>query len=394
MLKTKPISANPPATLHIHPLPPRYENGSVILSANWLLPTNETQLIWFAVSEKQSVTDLADPFLLAALFLGLQNGWHLHVHGKVSALLKYNLQEFQAIWQAKAPHLYRAVPISADEWVHKTASAKACISTYSGGVDSSFTAFSHAPDRNTSYPLQAGLMVHGFDIPLEDPVFSAVLKRARESLASLGMECIAMRTNFREVNHTDWYHAHGSALAACLHVVSPRFGIALIPSSYAYHENADLCGSTPLSDPLLSSESLRIVHDGASFTRRDKLATLSNWAAGLAALRVCWQGQERDRNCCRCEKCIRNMINFRLLGIEIPSSFPEPLNTEVISNLLFGRAQINIWRVLISAADKSGNFTPDILQAMRHVTKKMQRREWRQARKRGIQYAWKRFFAR
>lgn len=373
-----------PERLEVRPMPVRQEQGEKILSAELHLPTGERRLLWFAVDAAQPVTKLADPFLLGALFMGLENGWAIHVHGKVSAVLLHHLHEFQAIWQAQEPKLYRAAPLTANELVQVETPALACISTYSGGADSSFTAMNHAPDKKTPYPLQAGLMVHGFDIPLDDPAFASALQRARASLASLGLECIAMRTNCREIHPKPWFHAYGPALAACLHVLTPRFGTALIPSSSAYHEPSVPSGSSPLTDPLLGSCGLRIVHDGARFARRDKLAALAAWPEGLNALRVCWQGQERDRNCCRCEKCIRNMLNFRLLGMDIPASFPEPLSPKAISRLRFGASEINIWRYLIRMGE-GGRLPPDILQAMRRITRRMQLRQYRQRLKRQIQ---------
>ncbi len=386
MQTAKPTLAS---TLRVVPLPTQKEGDETILAADFYLPTGEVRQLWFAVESGQAVSELADPFLLGAIFIGLENAWGIHVEGKVSALLLQQLREFQAIWQAQAPALYHAAPLSADELVYTRNPAQACISTFSGGADSSFTALMHAPKsgKNSPYALQAGLMVQGLDIPLDDPAFVGALARSRESLASLGLECLSIRTNFREISLTQWYHAFGSALAACLHVLSPRFGTALIPSSAAYHEPLNPAGSAPLTDHLLGSDALRIVHDGAIYARRDKLAALAAWPQGLANLRVCWQGQERDRNCCRCEKCVRNMINFRLLGMEIPNSFPEPLSPQLIRGLLFGKTEILIWGHLI-AANTQGQLPADIVGAMRYARRRMQWRQRRQGLKRKIKQAW------
>ncbi|MBK7948257.1 MAG: hypothetical protein IPK00_05850 [Deltaproteobacteria bacterium] len=362
--------------LEIHPMPPRLEQGECILSAELHMPTGETRHLWFAVDADQAVTDSADPFLIAAQFLGMQGGWDIHVTGRVSALLIHNLRDFQAVWQVKDARRYRQVRLSADELLSGRSRAAGRIITFSGGVDSTFTALNHAPDSQSPYALDTGLMIHGFDIPLEDPAFQSAWQRARGTLASLGMDCLSMRTNFRAVVPDLWRHTHGTALAACLHVLSPRFGTALIPSSAAYHEAVDPCGSDPLTDPMLSSDALAVVHDGARFARRDKLAGLAGWPRGLEGLRVCWEGERRDRNCCRCEKCIRNMLNFRLLGMPIPSSFPEPLSAERIESLKIGAAEIAIWKRLIALGGK-GALPEEILRAMRRTTRRMQWRRWR-----------------
>lgn len=364
--------------LEIQPMPMRLEQGERVLSAGLHLPTGETRHLWFAVDAEQAVTDLADPFLIAAQFLGMQNGWDLHVAGPVSALLIHNLRDFQAVWQVKEARRYQQVRLSADELVSGRARAAGRIITFSGGVDSTFSALNHAPGKQSPYPLDAGLMIHGFDIPLEDPAFQSAWQRSRATLASLGIDCLSMRTNFRAVVPDLWRHTHGTALAACLHVMSPSFGTALIPSSAAYHEGVDPCGSDPLTDPMLGSDSLALVHDGARFARRDKLTGLAGWSQGLEGLRVCWEGERRDRNCCRCEKCIRNMLNFRLLGMPIPSSFPEPLSAKRIEALKIGGAEIAIWKRLI-ALGGNGALPEEILRAMRRTTRRMQ---WRQLRRR------------
>lgn len=49
---------------------------------------------------------------------------------------------------------------------------------------------------------------------------------------------------------------------------------ALIPSTYRYDELLPW-GSQPLTDPLLGTSRLTIVHDGADFSRADKIGTIA-----------------------------------------------------------------------------------------------------------------------
>lgn len=346
------------------------------------MPEGETRCLWFAVEAGQPVSELADAFIIASLFIGIKHDWNIHAHGQVSACLLQNLQEFQAIWQSFDHKRYKPVSLSADQIVLAGQRSAGRISTYSGGVDSALTAWTHAKQNNRLLPLDAGLMIHGLDIPLNDhDGFVRALQSSKQSLTSLGLECLSMRTNIRELVDHDWIDVYGTALAACLHVLAPRFGTALIPSSFTYNERNYHCGSNPLTDPLLSSDALRIVHDGARLTRDAKLAQLAAWPQGLDALRVCWQGEQRDRNCCRCEKCLRNMINFHMLGIVLPASFPEPLSTKRISALVFGATEIRIWRHLIHLGKKQG-LAPDILRSMRRLVTRMRLRQLRHHLKR------------
>lgn len=371
--------------LHIHPLPARQENGEWILAADLIRPDG-SRTLWFAVDANQRISSLADPFLVASLFMGMKHGWDIHVHGVVSSSLLENLQEFQAIWQSFHPERYQLINLSADRLDTAGTRPAGRISTYSGGVDSSFTALSHAPESGSLSPLDAGLMIHGLDIPLADAAFAPALQRAAASLASLGLDCLSMRTNFREVVDCAWEDVHATALAACLHILAPGFGTAMIPSTFAYSVRDYRVGSNPLTDPLLGSDAMRIVHDGARFTRDAKLARLAAWPQGLDALRVCWQGALRDRNCCRCEKCLRNMVNIHLLGMPMPASFPEPLSAKRIATLKFKAREIGIWQRLIDLGEQRG-LDPDLLKTMRRLVGRMRLRQWLRSLKRWEQSA-------
>ncbi len=50
-------------------------------------------------------------------------------------------------------------------------------------------------------------------------------------------------------------------------------------------------------------------------------------------MRVCWQGEQKDRNCGRCEKCIRTVLNFRAVGLGLPECFEQDVNNRQILSL-------------------------------------------------------------
>jgi hypothetical protein len=53
----------------------------------------------------------------------------------------------------------------------------------------------------------------------------------------------------------------------------------------------------------------------------------------LEYLRVCWAGDHLYENCCDCEKCIRNILTFRALGLGLPPCFKSDVSNERIRNL-------------------------------------------------------------
>ncbi len=104
----------------------------------------------------------------------------------------------------------------------------------------------------------------------------------------------------------------------------------LIPSSLPYHALVLPWGSNPLTDPLLSIRTFAIVHDGAAFTRAEKVKQIAHWRQALQNLRVCWEGDRKDGNCGHCEKCIQTILNFRAVGLGLPPCFDQDVADEEI----------------------------------------------------------------
>lgn len=276
------------------------------------------------------------------------------IHGEASPSLLKNLVQFQAIWSAWRPQCFHQVPITAD--VEKEARVppgmERAIASFSGGVDSCFTAFRHRRERcgREQTNLEAGLMVHGFDISLKDSAFENAVARSKSMLADLGMICIPMATNFREVMSLDWENIFGSGLASCLHLFQGHYHTGIIASSHSYHEKIFDYGSNPLTDRLLSSQSFEIVHDGACYRRAEKILTIIEWPEALKNLRVCWEGKHADRNCGRCEKCVRNILNFRIARAGLPPCFPQDVsNLQIIATKL-KPTSFEIWKTLLVRA--------------------------------------------
>ncbi|NEP05692.1 MAG: hypothetical protein F6K25_24930 [Okeania sp. SIO2G4] len=315
-------------------------NGLMTISVTIENPQQNRQQLWYRIptNYRPILTSSCDPFVIAIIFLAMNQGTDLMVHGEVSPSLLRNLEEFQIIWSAWKPEQYNIIQINAEtEKEQETILAtEKAISAFSGGVDSCFTAFRHSRGNcgRQKRNLKAGLMVHGFDIPVEqEEIFSRAAQKSQIMLSSLGMELIPIATNFRKVIKLNWEDVFGTAIASCLNLVKKGYNTGLIPASYAYRDITLPYGSNPVTDPLLSSKSFTIIYDGGKFGRLEKIKEIYNWDEALVNLRVCWQGEQKDRNCGRCEKCIRNILNFRALGYELPPCFPKDVTNKQIANL-------------------------------------------------------------
>jgi hypothetical protein len=233
-----------------------------------------------------------------------------------------NLEEFQAVWQRWRPTSYRRVDLQADREVEAVrAPGAAAAQMFSGGLDSCFTAWQHTrlPGGRRRANLRAAVMVHGFDIPLaETEVFQRACENSRQLAASLGLELIPMASNIRQFGG-DWEDVHGTALAACLHLLRHRFPVGLIAGSHVYEALRFPWGSNPLTDVMLASHSLSIVYDGGEFSRREKARAVSAWDEAMNRVRVCWEGEPKDRNCGACVRCVGTAICFAVEKKPVPA---------------------------------------------------------------------------
>jgi hypothetical protein len=344
--------------IHVWPSGLRESEGQIVAAATVELCGRERIELWYRapVSEGIRLTDAADPFVVALLLTAMEHGRELRVHGEVSPSLLRNLEEFQAAWACWVPGRYRRMDIVADAEHERPAAPDGALVAFSGGLDSCFTVFRHATGRagRLSQRSLAGLVVQGFDVPLEEPeTFASVAARAAAQLESFDIPLYTMATNF-QVLRQNWDYAFGPAIISCLMFYQTAFRTALIGSSEPYDSLFIPCGSNPITDPTLSSDAFRIVHDGAAFNRIEKARELTQWTAGMRTLRVCWAGERKDRNCGRCEKCIRTILDFRLVSPDLPPAFERDVtDLDILGLRALTRIQVHEFDMILQAAEKA-----------------------------------------
>jgi hypothetical protein len=192
-------------------------------------------------------------------------------------------------------------------------------------------------------------MLHGFDIPLgEAEVFTRATENARILLASLGMELIPIATNFREMGGT-WEDAFAAGLASCLALLQGQYNTGLIASGYDYANLIFPWGSTPLTDGMMSSNSFQIIHDGTALDKTAKIKQISGWPEALKYMRVCFNGHYA-RNCCRCTKCMKMILLFRILGLGLPECFERDISDGDILRMRLKMTEIKNLEYLVKQA--------------------------------------------
>ena len=301
-----------------------------------------------------------DGFVFGVIFYAMRLGQDLRVRGPVTRSALLNLNEFQEAWVLWKPHVYQKIKIIPDSIVDiAPAKEKKAIAAFSGGVDSIFTILRHKTKAlgNASYPLNdTVLMVHGFDVPLAVPdQLESLKERTRPFLEELGLKLLIIRTNLKELGLQDWEDSFMSQLACCLNNYSDQYCYALAASSEAYNALVLPWGSNPATDYLLSGDTMRLVHDGAGYSRTEKVAQIATHKTATQVVKVCWEGQETFRNCGECEKCIRTQLNFRAVGVEHAPCFDRPLDSRLIETMnLRNDAQANEVKSIYAYATKAG----------------------------------------
>ena len=200
----------------------------------------------------------------------------------------------------------------------------------SGGVDSLHTLLINRRLYQHDDPayIRTAIVIHGFDIgkrprDLEQARFQMLLARLAPIAAETGLTLVPCRTNLRHLPSPlgFWGYRHnGAALAAAGHATMAGSGHILIASGNGVANDGPL-GSHPAIDGLFSSQLLTVVHDGARFSRLDKIRDLAQWPAALGALRVCSSPLGEQANCGRCEKCLRTRLELLAAGVEWTEAF-------------------------------------------------------------------------
>jgi hypothetical protein len=266
--------------------------------------------LWFRFPASSQPSGDCDPFVVALLLLAMQNGEDIEVHGSLSRKLHEGLDPYQHVFRDWFPDRFKLIEIRAASLRDDNApGATGSGAAFSGGVDSFYT-FLTLQEKLTHTIFMAG-----FDMPVNltwsigelANSFSTMMREA-------GIEFISGSTNVRTfVNSVDWTNAHGPLLMATALFFKHRLSEFYVPSSYT-DGSYPRWGSHPELDPLLSSESMRIVHHGSHLNRVQKLEFVSRSPISYERLRVCWIQDIGLKNCGVCEKCIRTQIALDIVG--------------------------------------------------------------------------------
>ena len=306
--------------------------------------------LWFRVPGSVNPTLSADPFLATCLIPAMALGRSIEIESPVSASLLCAAASIQNIFHNWFPQL-SPIPVLATPLSRSRERSGSIGCFFSGGVDSLHTFLKHEQEITTL------VYVHGFDVRLDDHLLRKKVADALHAFSEqTGKAVVEVETNLRDFTdqHGAWGEKiHGPALASVGLLLDSILERIYIPSSHSYSELFPWA-SHPLVDPLWSTETIQIVHDGCEASRFEKVATIAGDARALSTLRVCWENRNGAYNCGECEKCLRTMTALEILGVlKKCSTFTAPLSLETVRQFeLAGHAAHFFWNDNYQAAVK------------------------------------------
>ncbi|RUO99199.1 hypothetical protein [Hyphomicrobium sp.] len=270
--------------------------------------------LWFTFPQRYEhlCSRAIEPFAVALSLLASTLDEEICVDEPFSERLSVGLQEYWKIFTTWAPQKFKPIRLVSKGLVAKAATPAHVAAAFSGGVDSFFSQF---PDRDLppGFQTKYAVFVHGLDIPLKDEdIFECAAANYEAMFRDRGIELVRVKSNVRAFV-PDWDLGHGIALCAVGLALGAGVSRFIVPSSMTY-TTLKPWGSNPMIDALLSTEQTQIIHDGAFYSRVDKLSLLKDWEPLRAMMRICYAKPDALHNCGQCPKCRRTMMMLDALG--------------------------------------------------------------------------------
>ena len=288
----------------------------------------------FPITCAQDITEFADPFAYALIFLMMQRGGgEVYIDSPITLSTMRNVERLSRLWSSWKPDRYKSITIKAEVAKDSLNPSDKLITAFSGGLDASYTAYKYKHNLDDIYKLEydKSIMIFGADIPLSDPdAFDRAFAVAKTMLDDLGVEIIPIETNVRDYLNS-WEDSFGSVVIGCLSFFSKAYGYGAASDSSIMNYHIPW-GMNPITDQLFSSPLFYFISDGWDHSRTERAALVRNWEVGLNNLRVCWENKDTSKNCGCCEKCIRTKLNFKAVGVDHMPSMPTDLSLTDFDN--------------------------------------------------------------
>ena len=287
---------------------------------------------------KYFCAECSDPFFIPLMLHGMAQARSVRFDAPVSADLLYSWREaLGGVVQAAMPSL-TPVDVVAETAGAQVGSTVGGVGTgLSGGLDSLAVVASHiGQERSSAYRLtHLAFFNTGSHDPLHrgaasaQELFAKRVVRARACADEIGLPLVVVDSNLSDWVPGDFAQLHTFRDAAPVLALQKLFGTYLYASGIRVQDTAvgpsDSAYYDSISLPLLSTERLRFVSANRTLNSVQKAQLVSDFPPAWRHLNVCLYHEE---NCSVCEKCLRRMLAFDILGTL-------PRYSAVLSSALF-----------------------------------------------------------
>jgi hypothetical protein len=316
-------------------------NGEIVISSKvdfQKLRGDLPEKLWFRFPSSYSnyISEKSDGFLVCLCLVASYFQENVDVRGSISPKLASNIDRFLQPYYKAYPSTYHRVVLNYEKLEDHSNQylPDATVTAFSGGIDSSFTIWSHFFPSEAPEPvmLTHGLFINGMDIyKADDDSFDLLYEEYLSIFTKMDLGLFKCNTNAYDFYklRQNWAIAHTPNIVGTALIMGNKIKTFIKPGGNEIAEGGILYPGYLVDQ--LSTETMEIKLHSPDIGRKQKLLYIKNWETVHHHLRVCIDYFKNPNIpvCYRCEKCLNTILAMEIQGIRKNfQHFNEPLHLE------------------------------------------------------------------
>ncbi len=284
---------------------------------------NKKMFAKFSIDYKSYLFETYDSFLINILPMAMVKGEDIYIDGSISRKLLFNIENYLLdILYIMIPHA-KKIKITAKKLLDynlsdHTLKDRIISSPLSCGIDSLFTLekyyFQEKEKKN-----KISFVINSFSGAHADlDIYKNRLINIKQYVQKTSLNILEVETNFasfNKINHRLSHIFRNLSVPLIFQKLIKRY---LYPSTFSYlntllKKDMETCQFDPVILPLISTELIDFVSDGAERSRVSKTEIISKNKLSQIHLDVCtnsdyMKSKNKKINCSYCSKCLRTML--------------------------------------------------------------------------------------
>lgn len=283
------------------------------------------ETIYYEVEKKWEeylTSEFSDPFVLAMLEVGFENGLDIYYEAPMTEDLKYQLETYVIpvfVRNIKTLKSFKLAGPTKESYIHTENVAG---TGFSAGVDSFYSVLKHL-----NSPYQSKRVTHllltvngaaqtGINAEIDQAWFLEEMELFSKLASELNLELIGVNSNISLLNRYRKMFKGGDGIVTCsfVHALRKLFGTYYWASTYEAKvlefRTDDPGYMEPFYLPYLSVNGLKFYHSGCEVNRMEKVEFIADNPVVQKGLTVCGY----TNSCGKCPKCTRTMAELFSIG--------------------------------------------------------------------------------